>query len=211
MVVTRMRFWVLECWYCVTNWMAPLPPWGTGALCCRVKGHTSGYCHRHDLKMVLLKHWGKVLAHFQCTLRTCTFYGITVYKSYLRGRGEGGRRNISTFKWIGAEYVARWQSTCIQYMSLGFSPHIRRNNSKPADELLLNYLEMKTTDDCKLLWDIKNKPGVAMHTCDPRTLNMEAEGSGAQSHAGLQDTLSHLPSTHRSTQNKMQILTMQLQ
>lgn len=25
-VVTRILLCVLECWYCVTNWMAPLPP-----------------------------------------------------------------------------------------------------------------------------------------------------------------------------------------
>lgn len=48
MVVTRTRLWVLECWYCVTNWMAPLPPWGIGELCCRVRDHRPHYCYRCD-------------------------------------------------------------------------------------------------------------------------------------------------------------------
>lgn len=36
-VVTRMRLCPLECWYWVTNWTAPRPPWGIGALCCMYK------------------------------------------------------------------------------------------------------------------------------------------------------------------------------
>lgn len=38
MVVTRILLCALECWYWVTNWTTPRPPWGTGALC---------YTHKH--------------------------------------------------------------------------------------------------------------------------------------------------------------------
>lgn len=38
-VETRILLCVLECWYWVTNWITPLPPWGIGALCCKQK-HT---------------------------------------------------------------------------------------------------------------------------------------------------------------------------
>lgn len=37
MVDTRILLWVLECWYWVTNWITPRPPWGIGALCCSEK------------------------------------------------------------------------------------------------------------------------------------------------------------------------------
>lgn len=50
MVVTRILLCVLECWYWVTNWIAPRPPWGTGALC---------YTHKKTLrrrKITIVKH-----------------------------------------------------------------------------------------------------------------------------------------------------------
>lgn len=55
MVVTRMRFCVLECWYWVTNCTAPRPPWGIGALCCK---------------------WNKVSLQFRLALpELCTLQG----------------------------------------------------------------------------------------------------------------------------------------
>lgn len=58
MVVTRMRLCPLECWYWVTNWIAPRPPWGIGALCyikTRVKSKQNLLQCYHTVSLALMK------------------------------------------------------------------------------------------------------------------------------------------------------------
>lgn len=126
-VVTRMRLWVLECWYCVTNWMAPLPPWGIGALCCRARGHTHYYYHRRELKHSHRAH---------CTLPKMTdSHESKVLDAFWMVHLKSGHFTVCNF------FLQEKESYSKKYWL------------KLITICILKCLGMKDTDDWNLLWN----------------------------------------------------------